>query len=634
MDQSAANPNLNMYNRKPKKKSSWIVPTIIVGAVVLVIVLMGTMFIGVVNSVFESDEVEVKSNTVLVFSVPGGIKEYSRQINLPIIGNPNAAGFLEIINAVRAAKYDNKIKGILIKPALGRTGFVKSLELLNELVEFKKSGKFIYAFIETGDESDYLITLAADSVFMQREGMMKMNGFGLANTFLKGFFDKIGVEFHVQQFEEFKSFAETYSKKKFSNEARMEISDILNARNKTFVEKVAEMRKMDVNTVYSLLARGIYTADSLQKNKLIDVIASETEMKDFLKEKIYGKNADKAKSKIDLLNIGRYATSGKLPKEKIDDNTKQIAIIYGVGTIQSGSTDNSFNAEEGVFSDTYISYLKKARENDRVKAIILRIDSPGGSVIASEAIWSEILKTKAVKPVYASMSDVAASGGYYMAMACDTIIASPMTITGSIGVILAIPNFSKLMNKLDITVDTVSTSPSAQFLNPLMSFKEVDKKQLYDLSYPVYRRFVEKVAESRKKSFEEARSVAKGRVWMGDQAMKHGLIDVEGDLQTAIDMAKARIGVQKDQKIRLDIYPKREDDISSILRLFGIKKGGSEDANMITKLASIYGMSSVETMAIWNSIPEVLRAQFKQALDITKIAQREYTIAIMPECFR
>ncbi len=349
-----------------------------------------------------------------------------------------------------------------------------------------------------------------------------------------------------------------------------------------------------------------------------------------MKFKIFGDTINPDDEKLTLISPGRYNSGYKGGDDEIADKNKQIAIIYGVGTIGSGKGSNSpFDDEMRIHSGSFIKYLKKAREDEDIKAIILRIDSPGGSVIASDEIWAEIIKTKEVKPIYASMSDVAASGGYYMAMACDTIIAHRNTITGSIGVILAIPNISRLLSKIDITPDTLSTTPSAQFFNGAYPFTNSDKAKLYSISEMIYKRFVSKVAESRGKTFDEARSVAKGRIWSGSEAIDRGLIDVLGGFKTALDIAKQSMGVDPEQKVYIKVYPEHKEGMDALLEMFGMGEDDN-DASARPNLAKMLGMDAAQFLTSWDALPEDLKVQFKYILELIELSKSERVMMAMP----
>jgi protease-4 len=241
-----------------------------------------------------------------------------------------------------------------------------------------------------------------------------------------------------------------------------------------------------------------------------------------------------------------------------------------------------------------------------------------------------VKKTRAVKPVYASMSSVAASGGYYISMACDTIIAHPSTITGSIGVVLAIPNFSETLDMVGVSVDTVSTSPAASFMNPMMPFTEFEKEKLHKMSEGIYHRFVNKVAESRGMTFEETRALAKGRVWTGEDAYEKGLVDVLGGLGETLEIVKNRLGVPEGKKVYVEFYPKPKDDLEELLKAFGLGNQPDDGFNVKKDLQSVLGVSPEQILARYNSLPEAFREQFIYSIKLSEMSSREKVLMAMP----
>jgi protease-4 len=311
-----------------------------------------------------------------------------------------------------------------------------------------------------------------------------------------------------------------------------------------------------------------------------------------MKEQIYGTADSTDEEKLKLVSVSNYVNSVPTKEERTEiDRDNQIAIVFASGVITAPS-GNVFDSETNITSEEFISNLKKAVNNKKISAIIIRVNSPGGSVLVSDEIYSAILKAKEKKPIYCSMSSMAASGGYYIASACDKIVASPSTLTGSIGVISMIPNLNGLLKKLDITIDTISTGPSAQDLNMYIPYTQRQKDKLHTLSQAVYFRFIDKVAKSRNKSFDEVRAIAKGRVWSGTDAYRIGLIDTLGGLNTVISMVKKDLGISQDTRVKLQTYPRAEDGINALLKLLGIADENDEaeiavnQKNNITELLS------------------------------------------------
>lgn len=615
-----------------KKKSRWWIPVVIIVGVLIVFIGIIMAFFSALTSPFEKKDVVVKSNSVLYLNFGNVLDEYPVSSPFGFLGASGKSSFFDIVSAIKIAKNDDKIKGIYYRATIAQMGFAMASELQNALDDFKKSGKFIYAFIEVGQEREYFNALPADSIFMPTEGLCEMNGFGISALFLKGFFDKIGIDFYVQQFEDFKSAAETYSRKKFSDSAKLEYQIILNQRYKLFTESVVKHRKMEPDFLNSALARGIYTADSLQKLGFVDAFATESEVKEFLAKRAFGNEyKDDSKHKLRLVSPSDYLAGDPPIKGKVFDKKKQIAIIFAVGVVQDDAQNSPFSNEHSISTKEFVKNLKKARDDENIKAIIIRIDSPGGSVITSDAIWEEIMKTKKVKPIYASMSDVAGSGGYYIPMACDTIICHPATITGSIGVISAIPNASGLCDKLGITTDTLSTSPNANFLNFTMPFPEKNKEKFYDLSKGIYYRFIQRVADSRKMTFDQVHAIAKGRVWTGEDAMKIGLVDVLGGLDDAIKIAKRRVGCPDSMKVYVQTFPKPVEDIESLLKMFGLGGGDDdEEISLNSRFSNILNIKPDMVSETIKSFPVEIQSSIKYMSQLLGISKKENTMVAMP----
>ncbi len=615
----------------PRRRSSnWWVPVLIIGIVIVLVVVLFFAFISAITSSFEPEEVEVKKNSVLYLDLSGGVQEYveSSPFNLPMFGGSSAVSHFRLLSAIEAAKTDDNIKGIFYKSNLESVGFSKTQDIIDKLQEFKESGKFIYSYIDFGSESQYIRALPSDSIFMPQEGMLEMNGYGVATLFMEELFNKIGINFYVVGFEDFKSAADQLSRRQFSDSAEYQLRVLIEQRLATLEDNTGEFRNMKPADFQAAISRGLYSADTLMKYGFIDAIAQEADVKEMMRKKIYGDDP-KDDEKLTMISVRKYIESGPKLPGTVADQDKQIAIIYGVGPIQDRA-EGGFGSDPYVITtDKMVKYIKEAREDDKVKLIILRVDSPGGSVVASDAIYNEILKTTKIKPVYASMSDVAASGGYYISMGCDTIIANPSTITGSIGVIAAIPNVSEMMSNIYLHPDTISTSPHAQFMNGMYPYTEQDKERFYNLIAPVYHRFVSKVAEHRGMDYEHARSLAKGRVWTGTDAKERGLVDVLGGMDKTISLAKKRIGLDDTMRVAIKIWPKPVDEITAILRMFGL-----DDSEMSIsereKIAENMGVKPNLLESLVEEMPEVQQESFKYMLQLREMSMKEKALVALP----
>ena len=632
------------FQQQPKQRSRWWIPFAIIisliGGMFLGIILLGVgvaSFIGGMSNggfnVSESSSVNVKENSVLFLNFGAGLREYSQNVPSFLAGESGGVSLLDALAAIKAAKYDDKIKGLYFKPSAGTSGFAKSREVISAIEDFKASGKFFYAFLPGGAERDYYFASLADSIFMPQEASFEFNGFGGSSMFLKNLFDKLGVEWTVIQREDYKSAGEMFNRTKFSDPARQEVRELIDQRYTMFVRDVAKYRKLSETDISAMLQRGVYDPDSLFSLKLIDGFATELQIKEKLKARVYG--TDSSKKNLNLVGLTSYASYARSHNKSDIDKKNAIAIVYGSGAIRSGKRSG---LEEEIASGSWVSDLRKAAEDDDVKAIILRIDSPGGSVQASDEMYQEILRAKAKKPVYASMSDVAASGGYYMSMACDSIIAYPETITGSIGVIAAIPNLSKTMDKIGVSIDTVTTGKASLFMNPLLPMGESDKKKLEEVIQSFYQRFLERVADGRHSTPEKIREVARGRVWTGEAAKSHGLVDVLGGLYSTIDIVKKRIGIQENKRVKIVLYPEKEDPFKQVLRMLNINTDGSDDEESDEQIRG--GLTSAVTIYVqaqnpawqqaWKSLPQETRSQLCYALNIATISRREQVMATLP----
>ncbi len=632
------------YQPQPKPRSRWWIPfaivVSIVGGMFLMVIVLGVgiaSFIGKSSSGFSSsssDKVKVEENSVLNLNFgPYGVHEYTNA-TFVFGGDKQGVSLLDVLTAIHAAKDDPKIKGIFYQPS-GPVGFAKQREIIQALEEFRASGKFIMAYLPGGSEKDYYFAAAADSIYMPEEATFEFNGFGGTSIFLKDMFDKIGVQWTVIQREDYKSAGEMFSRSNFSAPARQEVRELLDQRNEEFIADVARLRHLEPSAVRAMLNRGIYNPDSLLQNHLIDHFATDLQVKENLKARVYG--SDSGNKKVHMVDLESYASYARDHNKAPMEKGKAIAIIYGSGTIRSG---RSTGVSEEIASGSWVRDLRKAADDDDINAIILRIDSPGGSVQASDEMYQEILRAKAKKPVYASMSDVAASGGYYMAMACDTIVAYPESITGSIGVIAAIPNFSKTMTKLGIGVDTITSSPAALFMNPLMPLNDRDHQHLEDIIQSFYQRFLERVAQGRHSTPEKIREVARGRVWTGKAAQEHGLVDVLGGLYSTLDLVKKRIGVSADKRVRIVMYPEKEDGITILLRLLKIKKDDDDEADdsdariaqqsMALAVDAYVKAQSPAWQDAWKQLPDTFREQAEYALQLAIISKKEQALAALP----
>ena len=326
----------------PQKKTNWWIPVLIIGLVFVLIITFFVAIFSALSSPFDKEPVYVRDNSVLYLDLRGNIQEYSKSNPFAEIFGAGQISYADILHAVKTAKYDDKIDGIYIRGGVSGMGMAKAAELQQEILDFKESGKFVYAFMEIGSEGDYFNALPADSIFMPAEGILEMNGYGASVMFMKGLFDKIGIDFHVEHFEDFKSAGETYNRKSFSDSARYQLQVMLQQRQEQYNNAVAKFRDLPIEKVHEVIAEGTYTAEKLHEYGFIDALLTESDVKSFIKDKIFGDDNNDSRNKLKMLTADKYIQSDLPIHGTIADKDKRIAIIYGSGVIQDMAPDSPF----------------------------------------------------------------------------------------------------------------------------------------------------------------------------------------------------------------------------------------------------------------------------------------------------
>jgi protease-4 len=625
------------------KRNRWWIPLAVIGGILAlgVIVFMvvigafiGGLFAGMDDGAKHSG---VKENSVLKIDLSGGLAESTTQDPFAALTGSTTGGasLYDVLEAIRKAETDDRIKGIYITGGPTGAGMAKLSEVRQAILDFKKSKKFVYAYMDMGTKAQYFVASAADSIFMPEEGIIEFTAFGASAPFMKGLYEKLGVTWHVEQFEEYKSAAETMSRDKWSEPAREEVRALLEQRTEMFLTAVAASRRLEKSYIKAVMDHGVYLPDTLKYYRLIDGLAREQEVKKKIHRRMNPNDTAEFK-KLRTVSIAQFLDHAKDENNGADVG---IAIVYASGVINSGKQQSPIQ-EAGIYSETFIKNLRKAADDDDVNGIIIRIDSPGGSAFASDEMWAAIQEVRKHKPVYASMSDVAASGGYYMAMACDTIITHPATITGSIGVIMALPNLSGTLNKIGVTVDTIAMGASANFMNLTLPLSDAERERLHGYGANTYRRFVQKVATSRGKEYEETRLLARGRVWTGQAALANGLADISGGLTDAIAAMRNRLGAAPDKDVKILRFPKQTDGLEALLEMFrGSDESESDNtdepsaAQIIGALIQYYNGDASATRQFVAAMPRDLRAQVDHTAAITRLAMQERTLMVLPVHF-
>ena len=505
----------------------------------------------------------IASKTVLKIKLNGDIAELGNDpfdgLDLDI---PGAAGFtgskmglFDIIQSIDAAATDEKIEGIYLSISGVSAGFAQLEEIRSALLRFKASKKFIISYSDMLTEGGYFIASVADDIVLHQEGFIEFNGLSSQRMYYKGMFDKVGIEPKVFKVGKYKSAVEPYLYKKMSPEAREQAKAYLDGLYDHYLEKVAASRSISFDSLKMISSQMlVQTPDDAEAKGLVTKLGYFDDVLSMLREKT------EAESNKDLkfISLADYIDS----RESTSNiSANRIAVIVAEGVISDVGDDS-----EMVIGQKMAAQIRKAREDDKIKAIVLRINSPGGSKIASDVIWREVVKTKdAGKPIIASMSDVAASGGYYIAMGCDKIYAQPNTITGSIGIYGLMLNMEELFEKnLGITFDRVNTGEYSALGDPMKEMNATEKAFFDRMVKEGYQDFVNKAAEGRNMHPDSVHLIAQGRVWTGKDAEKIGLVDELGSFQDALDQAAIMAGLEKDDyKVRY--YPQQKDFFEKLL---------------------------------------------------------------------
>ncbi|MBY0244122.1 MAG: signal peptide peptidase SppA [Sphingobacteriaceae bacterium] len=523
----------------------------------IVMVLVSIIFIVSLVAIFSDDkETQVSENSVLHLNLDQSITERTPENSLkglPFMDDEESKsiGFLDVIKSLQKAKTDPNIKCVYLTVSNPNAGFATLREVRNALLDFKKSHKKIIAYSEVYTQSAYYLASTADKVYLNPEGMLEFKGFNSQIIFFKGALDKLGIEAQVIRVGNFKSAVEPFVNTKMSEANKKQVSVYLQGLYKVFLNDISETRNINYQTLFAIANNlKIQQPKDALHAKMIDGLRYKDEILDELRRL----SNTPSKEKINTTSINEYANTLNNHSSEKD----KIAIIYANGSISGGE-----GSDEEIGSERISRAIRKAREDKNIKAIVLRVNSPGGSALASDVIWREIVLAKKNKPVIASFGDVAASGGYYIACAADSIIVQPNTITGSIGVFGIIPNFQNLLNnKLGITFDGVKTGMYADIMSLNRPMTAGERMIIQNGVNRIYDGFISRVADGRKKSKKYIDGIGGGRVWVGTDAVKIGLADKLGSFNDAILSAAKKANLKNYKVVE---YPEKIDFLKSLL---------------------------------------------------------------------
>ena len=535
------------------------------------------LLVGVSAAFSSGDKTVVKSNSVLRLNLDNPIREQGVDNPFkafePFNSDGDVLGLIEIREALEKAKTDDNIKGIFLESQYPQAGWATIEEVRNALIDFKKSKKFVYAYNEVMTEKGYYLASVADKIYMNPAGDMEWNGLDAELTFFKGTLDKLGIKPEIFKVGDFKSAVEPFIRENMSDPNRLQVKSFLGSINNHMVAKIAQSRGLRIDSLQRYADNlTIQTPTDALNRKLISNIGYQDEVEALIKKQLG--LADK--KKVEYVSLGKYSDAESTDN---DDNSSKnrIAVIIASGNINSGKSDDN-----SIGSETVAEEIRKARLDDKVKAIVLRVNSGGGSALASDVMQREVDLARKAKPVIGSMSDYAASGGYYMLMGCTKIMAQPNTITGSIGVFSLLFNTENFFkDKLGVTYDRVLTNTNADFPSVTHEMSPFQKQTLQRSTERIYRVFTGKVAAGRKLPIDSVLAIASGRVWTGAQAKANGLVDELGGLDDAIKLAAKTAKLDDDDfKIK---YPRKKDFFEKLMS----SMSDSEDTRIQAQLGAL-----------------------------------------------
>ena len=523
---------------------------IIGGAVALILFLVAV--IGVALLITSFNQPTVARNSVLLLNVSGSLPDYTPDDAVArAIGIAQPQSFTSLLTQLRKAKVDSRINAVFLDISFPGIGWGRADELRDAIKDFRTSGKPVYAYMEIGSNKEYYIATAADKIFLPPSGDIYINGFAAEAMFYKGSLDKLGIEADVIQIgPKYKNAPDQYTKKEMGEGQREVINALLDEYFGRFTGAIAESRKLPVDTVKKLVDEAPYNARQAKDLGLIDEAFYREQVYEELRTKLgYGEG-----EKLRTMRTGEYR---EIASDSLGlNNGEKVAVIFASGPINVGRSNDSPFGGEMVGSDTVVAAVNDAASDTSVKAIVLRVDSPGGSALASDLMWNAIENAKTKKPVVVSMGDVAASGGYYIACNANKIVAQPSTVTGSIGVFMGKPVVKGLYDWLGITNEYVMRGKNSGIFRETEKWTPEERAKMEAQTHGIYfDNFLPKVSQGRNMSPEQANTLGQGRVWTGTQAKSNGLIDEFGGLERAIQIAKELAQLPADKDVRRVVFP-------------------------------------------------------------------------------
>ena len=583
---------------------------LIISAVVLGLVMIVVLGIAIVVSALRGNRPSIQDNSVLTLKISGPLPDYVPDDPFRRIfgGQPQSLGTL--LAQFRKAKVDKRISAVMLDIDMSEAGWAKSEEIRSAIADFRSSGKPVYAYMEMGLNKDYYIATACDKIFVPPPGELFTIGLAADVMFFRGSLDKLGVYPDVYQIGAYKSAGDTFTQKQMTDAHRKYINELLDDLFGRYLEGIAKARSKSVDEVKSLIDNAPYNAEQAKDAGMIDGALYHDDVEKELKKRLGYKENDE-------LHIARSSDYKQISQESLGLNKgEKIAVVYAAGDIVSGKSTFGGNGEETIGSDSLVRTINEARDDKGVKAIVLRIDSPGGSGLASDIIWRAIEAAKAKKPVVVSMGDVAASGGYYIACNANKIVAEPSTITGSIGVVGGKPVVKGFYDWIGVTNEYVMRGKNAGMFRETEKFNDSERTKFQEFLRNTYDDFITKVGKGRNKDKDYIDSIGQGRVWTGSQGKERGLVDEYGGLDKAIEIAKQLANISPEKSIQRVIMPQPPTFFEQLM------SAGNDDSDAVDAQAK-------QQAAVFSALPEDMRESLRYAQLLDRASKGE-AIYLMP----
>ena len=515
---------------------------VLVGAVVVVFGAL-ILFLAL-GRAFATKPPTVPSNAALVLNLKGDVPESAPvDVAIPFFQQQTAPTVRDLWTSLRQAANDNRIKAVILEPHGVIAGWGRLQEIRQDIVEFKRSGKPVYAYLESPGSREYYLASAADKIYLSPGDFLNVKGFLLEAMYFKNGLDKLGIEFEVDHVGRYKDAGDVFTRTNMSPETREVLGQVLDQLYGDFCSTVGQGRHKSAADMKALIDAGPFTADQAKSAGLVDSLGYP--------DGVFGE----LKRKTGLRSLNRVEIRTYFRAEPGQGD--RIAVLVGDGEIVEGDTSNSFSNQTEIADQSFARVIRQVRNDSGVKGVILRVNSPGGDSLASDVILHELKLLSAAKPTVISMSDVAASGGYYISMTGDPVISYPDTITGSIGVLYTRPVIHGLLDKLGIQTDLLSRGKLAEMDAVSEPLSDAAKQKLHESIESTYKLFVSKVASARRKAYDQIDPLAQGRVWMGMQARQNGLVDELGGLDEAIAMVRQKAHLSPAGATNLVMFPPR-----------------------------------------------------------------------------